>query len=88
MSVDYQDQITFLAVAGRSNEAASRDKVGEWFSPDRILWGYDESVWEDYGVFGQPASVLIAADGTVVGSWYGAVGEESLREALDFLVDA
>ena len=54
---DYQDTITFLGVAGKSSEEASRTRVGAWFSPDRILWGYDE----DVGIDGH-ADVLFFAD--------------------------
>lgn len=83
---DYQDQITFLAVAGRSSPEASAQRVGDWFSPDRILWGYDDDLWPTYEVFGQPVSYLISSDDVIVGGWYGAAGEEDLRAQLDFLV--
>lgn len=82
---DYQDQITFLAVAGRSSEDASAVRVGDWFSPDRILWGYDDDLWALYEVFGQPVSVLISGDDVVVGGWFGAVDEVTLRAELDRL---
>lgn len=78
--------MTFLAVAGRSSPEASAQRVGDWFSPDRILWGYSDELWPTYEVFGQPVSVLISSDDVVVGGWYGAAGEASLRQALDDLV--
>lgn len=83
---DYLDSVTFLAVAGRSSPEASAVRVGDWFSPDRILWGYSDDVWGEYGVFGQPVSVLISSDDVIVGGWYGAAGEEALRAELDRLV--
>jgi hypothetical protein len=43
------------------------------------------SIWELYGVFGQPASVLITGDGLIVEGWYGVQGEEALREKFDLL---
>jgi hypothetical protein len=82
---EYQDQITFLGVAGRSSPEASAQRVGDWFSPDRILWGYDDDLWPRYEVFGQPVSFLISSDDVVVGGWYGAVDEEALRAELDRL---
>lgn len=85
---DYQEEITFLAVAGRSDIESSRRRVGDWFSPDRLRWGYDDTVWELYGVFGQPTSVLITGDDLVLDGWFGGVGEEALQAALDRLVAA
>jgi len=82
---DYQDEITFLAVAGRSSFDKSERRVGDWFSADRILWGYDDDLWPTYEVFGQPVSFLISSDDVIVGFWYGAVGEDTLREQLDAL---
>lgn len=64
---------------------ASARRVGEWFSPDRILWGYDDDLWSQYEIFGQPASVLISSDDVIVGRWFGAAGEIELRAALDAL---
>ena len=83
---DYKDSVTFLAVAGRSTFEDSARRVGDWFSPDRILWGYSDEVWGQYEIFGQPASVLISGDDVIVGGWFGAVGEEELRRQLDALV--
>jgi len=83
---DYLDEITFLAVAGRSTPEASEAKVGDWFSPDRLLWGYSDDIWALYGIPGQPVSVLITSDGFEVARWFGAAGEDALRAALDQLV--
>jgi hypothetical protein len=68
-------------VAGRSNPGSSADAAAELFS-DNLLWGYDESIWDLYGVPGQPASVLIQS-GVIVDVWFGAIGDEALREKLD-----
>ncbi len=84
---DYQDQIAFVAVAGRSSEAASRKRVGVWFDPARILWGYSDDLWGQFGVFGQPTTILISSDDVIVGGWAGALSEEELREQLDRLVE-
>ena len=72
-------------MAGRSSFDASAARVGSWFSPDRILWGYDDDLWSRYEVFGQPVSFLISGDDVVVASWFGAADETRLREALDQL---
>jgi thioredoxin-like negative regulator of GroEL len=49
------------------------------------MWGLDDTIWNLYGVPGQPASVLIA-QGVIVDQWFGAAGEDTLRERLDRLV--
>ena len=49
-------------------------------------WGLDETVWDLYGVRGQPVSFLITGNDIEVGNWFGAAGEETLRAALDELV--
>ncbi|MEN8239055.1 MAG: hypothetical protein ABFR53_07635 [Actinomycetota bacterium] len=78
VSNEYLEDITFLAIAGRSNPGASADAAAELFS-DNLLWGYDESIWDLYGVPGQPASVLIQ-NGVIVDAWFGAIGSDALRE--------
>jgi hypothetical protein len=83
---DYQGQVTFLAVAGRSDEASSRLRVGDWFSPDRILWGYDDSLWGLYAVPYQPITFLISSDDVIVDMWFGALSEAELRTRIDALV--
>lgn len=52
---------------------------------DNVAWGLDESIWELYDIFGQPASVMITGDNIVVEGWYGVLGEEGLREKFDRL---
>lgn len=83
---DYQGQVTFLAVAGRSSLEASRTRVGDWFSPDRILWGYDDSLWTLYEVPYQPITFLISSDDVIVDRWFGALTEAELRTRIDALV--
>ncbi|MDJ0953084.1 MAG: hypothetical protein QNJ81_05345 [Acidimicrobiia bacterium] len=45
----------------------------------------DESIWDLYGIVGQPASVMITGDDVVVETWFGAIGEAELREKFDYL---
>jgi len=82
---DYLDRITFLAIAGRSTPEGSAERVGSWFSPDRLLWAYDDGLWATYGIPYQPASVLISSDDVIVGGWPGPLDEEQLRAELDRL---
>ena len=74
-------------MAGSSTPERSAERVGVWFSPDRLLWGYSDDLWELYAIPYQPVSVLISSDDVVVDRWFGAVGEAELRRALDRLVE-
>jgi hypothetical protein len=83
VAADYLEDIAFVAVAGRSDMARTAPAAAELIS-DNVAWGLDDGIWELYGVPGQPASVLIA-NGVVVDQWFGALGEDALRERLDRL---
>ena len=83
---EYQGRVTILAVAGRSTPEASAARVGDWFSPDRLMWGYSDEMFGLFGVPGQPVSVLVTSDGFEVNRWFGSASEADLRAALDELV--
>ncbi len=85
VAAEYLEDVTFLAVAGRSDLGSTAAAADELFS-DNLMWGLDESVWDLYGIPGQPASVLIT-NGVIVDQWFGAVGADVLRERLDRLVE-
>ena len=53
---------------------------------DNVAWGLDDSIWELFDILGQPASVMITGDDILVEGWYGALGEDGLREKFDYLV--
>ncbi len=81
---DYVEDVTFLAVAGRGDLGATQEEAERLFS-ENLNWGLDDSIWDLYGVPGQPASILIA-EGVVIDRWFGALDEAELRERLDNLV--
>lgn len=87
VAADYGADVTFLAVAGRAPLDRTEARAAELFSAN-LRWGLDDSIWELYGVFGQPFSVLIDANGMVVDAWYGALGEADLRAQIADLVAA
>lgn len=79
--------MTFLAVAGKSSYEASERRVGDWFSAERILWGYSDEIWGAYAVRSQPSTMLISSDDVIVSFWFGALEEADLRAELDRLVE-
>jgi hypothetical protein len=81
---DYEDSVRFIAVAGQSDLASTKAQADQLLS--NVKWGLDETVWNLYGVRGQPVSFLITGNDIEVGNWFGAAGEETLRAALDELV--
>jgi len=86
LAADYGDDVTFVAVAGHSTVELSRERAGIWFSPGRILWGYDDELWQTYLVRGQPVGFLISSDDVIVKQWHGNIGEAAIVEHLDALV--
>ncbi|MEX2323803.1 MAG: TlpA disulfide reductase family protein [Acidimicrobiia bacterium] len=86
LAADYGDEVTFVTVAGRSTLEASQERAGIWFSSDRILWGYDDDLWQTYLVRGQPVGFLISSDDVIVDQWFGNIGKEAIMERLDALV--
>lgn len=84
VSADYQDEVAFLAVAGKSDLSPTADVAGRLLT-DNVPWGLDDSIWDLYGVPGQPATVLIA-QGVIVDMWFGAQSDEFLRERIDNLI--
>lgn len=81
---DYLEDVTFLAVAGRGDLGATQEEADRLFS-ENLKWGLDNSIWDLYGIPGQPASVMIV-DGVIVDMWFGALGEDEFRSRLDNLV--
>ena len=85
MAADYLDEVTFVAVAGRSDLGTTAERASGLFS-DNLLWGLDDSIWDLYGIPGQPATVLVSR-GVVVDTWFGAQGEDFLRERIERLIE-
>lgn len=86
IAADYQGEVVFLGVAGRSSFQATAERAGQWFS-ERIIWGLDDSIWDLYGVPYQPVTFLITGDDVVVDGWPGALPEEEIRSRLDRLLE-
>ncbi len=84
MATKHQDDVTFLAVAGRGVMAKTAEAADDLFS-DNLMWGLDDNIWDLYGVPGQPATILITR-GVVVDMWFGETSAAFLTERIDNLL--
>lgn len=84
VAAKFQDDVTFLAVAGRGQLDKTVIAADELFS-ENLKWGLDDSIWDLYGVFGQPATVLISR-GVIVDGWFGETSESFLNERIENLL--
>ena len=82
---DYEDQVEFVAVAGRSDFDSTANRAAELFG-DELLWGLDDGIWDQYGVSYQPVTFLITGNDIIVDGWPGILDEATMRERLDALV--
>ncbi len=81
---DYLDSIRVIAVAGYGELAATEERAAELLT-DNVSWGFDQSLWDAFGVYGQPTSFMISGDDIVVDAWSGMKGEKQLRQKFDEL---
>jgi len=81
VSNDYLDEVAFVAIAGRG-ELGKTTEVATGLFSENLSWGLDDSVWDLYGVRGQPTSLLVD-QGVVVDFWFGAIGDAAIRERFD-----
>jgi hypothetical protein len=81
---EYADSVRSIAVAGRAGYEETAARADELLT--NLEWGLDESVWDLYGVRGQPVSLLITGNDVVVDMWFGALDQDEIRTRLDRLV--
>jgi hypothetical protein len=84
VAADYGDNVRFVAVAGRGSLDDTAERADELFS--QLDWGLDDSIWDLYGVPGQPVTFLITGSDVVVDTWAGPLGADEIRARLDALV--
>lgn len=81
----------FVAPAWKSSFEDTAAMAERRIPSGKVLWGLDgrQEVFEAYGIGGQPAGAIVAADGSLVSTWRGARNPDQIREILDaLLVDA
>ena len=65
---------------------ASTAEVANALLNRNVIWGLDESIWDLYGIRGQPVSVLIK-QGVVVKELFGSSGVDVLTARINELID-
>ena len=86
VSADYQDEVAFLAVAGKSDLPPTADVAGRLLT-DNVPWGLDDSIWDLYGVPYQPVTFLITGDDIIFDRFDGIrYGPDELRQRIDELL--
>ena len=73
-------------MAGYGELDATESRAAEVLT-DNVDWGLDQSIWDLFGVRGQPTSFMISSDGIIVDAWSGMKGEKQLREKFDQLAN-
>ena len=84
VAADYEDEVRFVAVAGRADLNSTADRADALFS--RLDWGLDDAIWDLYGVPYQPVTFLISGTDVVVDTWAGPLEADEIRDRLDTLV--
>lgn len=47
-----------------------------------MLWDPGFDSWRELGISGQPAGMLLSADGTILASWRGGIPETEILDAV------
>lgn len=82
----YADQVTLFGVAGRGELDAMADFVSDTGTEAIThVADLDGSIWNSYGIYGQPAFAFIDDDGTVE-VFVGSMGGDALAERVDALI--
>ena len=82
----YSDQVTLFGVAGRGELDAMADFVSDTGTEAIThVADLDGSIWNSYGIYGQPAFAFIDDDGSVE-VFIGSMGGDALAERIDALI--
>jgi len=86
VAAEFEGKIRFLGVPGRGEIDEMRDFVSDT-GMEELTHVVDEdgSLWQRFGVFGQPAFAFVGADGSSR-TFAGSMDSESLRQAATELV--
>ena len=88
LAEEYSDRVAFVAPAWKASPDATAEQAAVLLPSGEVQWGLDvnQGIFSMYGVPYQPATVLVASDGTIVESWLGARSEADMRAAIENLI--
>ena len=88
LAQEYADRVAFVAPAWKASQEATAEQAAVLMPSGAVQWGLDtnQGIFTMYGVPYQPATVLVASDGTIVESWLGARSEADMRAAIENLL--
>ena len=75
-----ENELTVIGLGAQDDLSQAKDFVARYDVSFRMLWDPTFQTWQTLGVPGQPAALLVAADGTPIQSWLGPFDQ---REVLD-----
>ena len=86
LAQEYGDQVTFLAPAWKASFERTLDAAITLMPSGIVEWGLDrnEELFALFGVTYQPAGLMIV-DGVIIEQWPGGLGEQDLRERVEYL---
>jgi cytochrome c biogenesis protein CcmG/thiol:disulfide interchange protein DsbE len=82
---DYGERVEFIGIDIRDDKQDAQQFVTEYGLDYEQVRDEDLSIYEDYGLTGQPETFFIDAAGTIVDHVNGPLFEEDLRALLDDL---
>lgn len=88
LAQEYEGRVAVVAPAWKSSLEDTAEAAADLIPSGKVLWGLDEAqeIFAAYGVGGQPAGALVAADGSLLVTWPGARNPDDIREDLDALL--
>jgi cytochrome c biogenesis protein CcmG, thiol:disulfide interchange protein DsbE len=83
---EYGERVEFVGIDIRDDKDDAQEFVTEYGLDYEHVRDEDLSIYDDYGLTGQPETFFIDAGGTIVDHVNGPLFEEDLRALLDDLV--
>lgn len=78
----HADRLRVVGLGTQDDARQARQFVERYELTHTMLWDESFESWIELGVRGQPAGMLFAADGTLLGRWSGAIPEDEVLEQI------
>lgn len=88
LAEEYEGRVVVVAPAWKSSLEDTADAAAQLIPSGKVLWGLDETqeIFAAYGIGGQPAGAIVAADGSLLVTWPGVRDGGDIRADLDALL--